>query len=257
MFSLKNKVAIITGGGSGIGQATALIFAKQGAITYILDIDEKGCQATLDLISSVSGKGHAKICDLTNHDRVTAIIDSIISEHNQIDILINNAGIAHIGNAENTSIQDFQKLLDVNITSAYNATNACIPHMKANGGSIINIASVAASVGLADRFAYSTTKGALKTMTVSIAKDFIHYNIRCNSISPGRVHTPFVDGFLRQNYPGQEQEIFENLSKTQPIGRMARPEEIAYLALFLASDEASFITGCDYPIDGGFITLNS
>jgi NAD(P)-dependent dehydrogenase (short-subunit alcohol dehydrogenase family) len=119
------------------------------------------------------------------------------------------------------------------------------------------MASVAALVGIPDRFAYSTTKGAVIAMTQSVAKDYLKEGIRCNSISPARVHTPFVDGFLKANYPGKEQEMFEKLSKTQPIGRMATPLEIAYLALYLCSEEASFITGCDYPIDGGFVKLNN
>jgi NAD(P)-dependent dehydrogenase (short-subunit alcohol dehydrogenase family) len=129
--------------------------------------------------------------------------------------------------------------------------------MKQKGGSIVNMASTVASVGIPDRFAYSTTKGAIAAMTMSVAKDYLPYKIRCNSISPGRVHTPFVDGFISKNYPGKEKEMFEKLSKTQPIGRMGQPEEIASLALYLSSDEASFVTGCDYPIDGGFITLNT
>jgi NAD(P)-dependent dehydrogenase (short-subunit alcohol dehydrogenase family) len=119
------------------------------------------------------------------------------------------------------------------------------------------MASIAALVGIPDRFAYSMSKGALQAMTLSIARDYLHQNIRCNSISPARVHTPFVDGFINKNYPGKEAEMFEKLSKTQPIGRMARPEEIAALALYLCAEEASFITGCDYPIDGGFVKLNN
>jgi NAD(P)-dependent dehydrogenase (short-subunit alcohol dehydrogenase family) len=129
--------------------------------------------------------------------------------------------------------------------------------MKEKGGAILNIASIASSVGIPDRFAYSMTKGAVVGMTLSTAKDYINNNIRCNCISPARVHTPFVDGFIAKNYPGKEKEMFEKLSKTQPIGRMAQPEEIANLVLYLCSDEASFITGCDYPIDGGFIKLNN
>jgi 2-keto-3-deoxy-L-fuconate dehydrogenase len=178
-------------------------------------------------------------------------------ELGSLDILVNNAGIAHVGNAETTEEQDFDRLMLVNVKGVYNCIHAAIPHMKSKGGVIINMASVAASVGIADRFAYSATKGAIASMTMSVAKDFIQFNIRCNCISPGRVHTPFVDGFLAKNYPGCEKEMFEKLSKTQPIGRMGTPEEIAHLALYLCSDEASFITGCDYPIDGGFITLNN
>src|SRR5690606_26764200 len=121
---------------------------------------------------------------------------------------------------------------------------------------ILNMASVASSVGISDRFAYSMTKGAVLTMTYSVAKDYLDFGIRCNSISPGRIHTPFVDGYLANNYPGREKEMFERLSKTQPIGRMGLPEEVANLALYLCSDEASFATGTDFPLDGGFIKLN-
>jgi len=126
-----------------------------------------------------------------------------------------------------------------------------------NGGVILNLASIAAVVGLKDRFAYSMSKGAIHAITLSIAKDYLHHHIRCNSMSPARVHTPFVDGFIAKNYPGKEEEMFDKLSKSQPIGRMGTPEEIAALALYLCSDEASFITGCDYLVDGGFVRLNN
>jgi NAD(P)-dependent dehydrogenase (short-subunit alcohol dehydrogenase family) len=185
------------------------------------------------------------------------VIENITINSKSIEILINNAGIAHVGNAENTTEEDFERLMQVNIKGMYNCLHETIPFMKKNGGTIINMASVAATVGIPDRFAYSMSKGAVIGMTLSVAKDYIHHNIRCNCISPGRVHTPFVDGFIAKNYPGKEKEMFEKLSKTQPIGRMAQPEEIAGLALYLSSDEASFITGCDYPIDGGFTRLNN
>ncbi|MBD0279979.1 MAG: SDR family oxidoreductase, partial [Flavisolibacter sp.] len=167
------------------------------------------------------------------------------------------AGIAHVGTVETTGAEDFNRLIEVNIKGVYNCLHAIIPYMKEGGGAIVNMASVASSVGIPERFAYTMTKGAVVGMTLSVAKDYLSYNIRCNCISPARVHTPFVDGFLAKNYPGREKEMFEKLSRTQPIGRMAKPEEIAYLALYLCSDEASFVTGCDYPIDGGFIKLNN
>jgi NAD(P)-dependent dehydrogenase (short-subunit alcohol dehydrogenase family) len=175
-----------------------------------------------------------------------------------VDILVNSAGISHIGRADNTSESDFDKVYSVNVKGVYNCLFAAIPRMKAQkGGVILNMSSIAAVVGLADRFAYSMSKGAVYAMTMSVAKDYLADNIRCNSIAPARVHTPFVDGFLQKNYPGQEKEMYEKLSKTQPIGRMGKPDEIANLILFLCSDEAGFITGCDYPIDGGFIKLNT
>jgi 2-keto-3-deoxy-L-fuconate dehydrogenase len=257
LFRLDHKTAMITGAGSGIGKAMALLFARQGAAVSILDRDEAGGNGTASAITAAGGKAVFYPCDVASQEAVKTIIDAVALERGSLDILVNDAGIAHVGNVEKTDEKDFDRLMLVNVKGAYNCIHAAIPHMKAKGGVIINMASVAASVGIADRFAYSTTKGAIAAMTMSVAKDFIQFNIRCNCISPGRVHTPFVDGFLAKNYPGREKEMFDKLSKTQPIGRMGTPEEIAHLALYLCSDEASFITGCDYPIDGGFITLNS
>jgi 2-keto-3-deoxy-L-fuconate dehydrogenase len=257
MFSLTNKIAIITGGGSGIGKAISIVFARQGAQVYILDMDETGGNSTAEEIIKAGNKAFFNRCDVSNQAEVKKIIFSIAEKNGNIDILVNNAGIAHIGNAETTNEDDFDRLMKVNVKGVYNCLHSVLPYMKQKGGSIVNMASVVASVGIPDRFAYSTTKGAIAAMTMSVAKDFLSYQIRCNSISPGRVHTPFVDGFISKNYPGKEKEMFEKLSKTQPIGRMGQPEEIAHLALYLCSDEASFITGCDYPIDGGFIKLNN
>ncbi len=193
-------------------------------------------------------------CNVASQKEVIAVFENIGTVH----ILVNNAGIANIGKADTTTETDFDSVIQVNVKGVYNCIHAAIPQLrKAKGGSIINMASIAAHVGLPDRFAYSTAKGAVMAMTLSVAKDYIQENIRCNSISPARVHTPFVDGFLKRSYPGKEEEMFEKLSKTQPIGRMGRPDEVAALALYLCSDEASFITGCDYPVDGGFIKLNN
>lgn len=257
MFNLNNKTAIITGAGSGIGKAIAKLFAKQGAAVHILDFDEKGAAQTVKEIESGGGKSVAVKCDVSNQQQVKTIVESIVASAGRIDILVNNAGVAHVGNVESTSEEDFNRLFNVNVKGVYNCLQAVIPHMKAKGGSILNMASIASSVGIPDRFAYSMTKGAVVGMTLSTAKDYINHNIRCNCISPARVHTPFVDGFINKNYPGKEKEMFEKLSKSQPIGRMGEPEEIAFLVLYLCSDEASFITGCDYPIDGGFIKLNN
>jgi NAD(P)-dependent dehydrogenase (short-subunit alcohol dehydrogenase family) len=254
-FSLIGKTAIITGGASGIGKAIAKIFAEQGAKVHILDINKEGATQTANEIRKANQKATAHCCDVSNQKNVNKIIKNITTT-DTIDILVNNAGIAHIGSIEKTEEADLDKLYNVNIKGVYNCTKACIESFKKNGGGVIlNLASVASSVGHSDRFAYSMTKGAVLTMTYSIAKDYVTDNIRCNCISPGRVHTPFVDGYLAENYPGKEKEMFKKLSKTQPIGRMGKPEEIADLALFLCSDEAGFITGTDYPIDGGRIKL--
>lgn len=254
MFRLDNKVAVVTGGGSGIGKAIATIFARQGAMVHILELEEDNAKETVREIIEQDGKAVIYACDVSDQQKVISTFEKI----GAINILVNNAGIANIGKADTTREEDFDKVMRVNVKGVYNCIYAAIPQLrKSGGGVILNMASIAALTGLADRFAYSTSKGAIYAMTLSVAKDYIHENIRCNSISPARVHTPFVDGYLKKNYPGREAEMFEKLSKTQPIGRMGRPEEIAALALYLCSEEASFITGCDYPIDGGFIKLNT
>jgi 2-keto-3-deoxy-L-fuconate dehydrogenase len=257
MFRLDNKVAIITGGASGIGLSISRLFAKQGAVVHIFELNIEQAEREADLINANGGEAYFHKVDVSKQKEVRKVIDKIAKE-NHIDILVNNAGIAHIGTAENTSEEDFERIFAINVKGTYNCIHCILPHLKAKGsGVILNIASIAATVGIPDRFAYSMSKGAILTMTLQVAKDYLNYGIRCNSISPARVHTPFVDGFLKKNYPGKETEMFERLSKTQPIGRMAKPDEIGALAVYLCSDEASFITGSDYLIDGGFVKLNN
>lgn len=254
MFSLINKKAVITGAASGIGKAIAIVFAKQGAQVELLDMNEQGLQETAKEITDAGGTAQPHMADVTNQSAIKLLFEKI----GQIDLLVNCAGISNIGKADNTSEEDFDKVFKVNVKGIYNCLHEAIPIMQQQkSGVILNLASVASSVGLNDRFAYSMSKGAVVGMTLSVAKDYINDGIRCNCISPGRVHTPFVDNFLAKTYPGKEQEMFEKLSKSQPIGRMAKPEEIAHLVLYLCSEEAGFVTGCDYPIDGGFIKLNT
>jgi 2-keto-3-deoxy-L-fuconate dehydrogenase len=258
MFNLKSKIVAITGGGSGIGRAIAELFAAQGAEVSILELNVAGGEDTVKTIGSKGGKAKAFACNVSDQRQVKEVLSNIAQGSGRIDILVNCAGISHIGKLESTTEEDFDHIFKVNVKGVYNAMAGVIDQMKAQGGGVIlNLASIAGSMGIADRFAFSMTKGALISMTFSVARDYIKDNIRCNCISPARVHTAFVDGFLNKNYPGQEKEMFEKLSKAQPIGRMGKPEEIAALALYLCSDEAGFITGNDYPIDGGFIKLNN
>lgn len=255
LFSLENKTAIITGGASGIGEAISKAFAKQGADVHILEFNAENGERVVKEVSSNGGKVTFHACDVSNHGQVAEII-SAIAEKQYIDILVNNAGIAHVGNLEGTAVEDMDRIYNVNVKGVYNCMHAVISKMKEKGGTILNMASIASSVGITDRFAYSMSKGAVLTMSYSVAKDYMEHGIRCNTISPARIHTPFVDGFIKANYPGKEAEMFEKLSKSQPIGRMGKPEEVANLAVYLCSDEASFITGTDFPIDGGYIKLN-
>lgn len=253
---LSGKSAIITGAGSGIGRAIAKRFASEGAHVNIVDLDLDAAHAVAAEISHTGGTAGAFQCDVTNHLQVNTLFHEM-TRSTGIHILVNNAGISHVGKLENTSENDFDRVFRVNVKGYYNCMQAIVDSMKnSGGGAILNLASVAAWAGLADRFAYSMSKGAVIAMTYSVARDYLPHKIRCNSISPARVHTPFVDDYLRKNYPGHEAEMFAKLSATQPIGRMGEPEEVAALALFLCSDEAAFITGVDYPIDGGFLNLH-
>lgn len=254
MFSLKNKTAVITGAASGIGKAVAFVFAKQEATVHLLDMNADALALTAEEIKKSGGFALAHQLDVTSQAAVRTVFEKI----SRVDILVNCAGISHIGKADTTGEEDFDRVYKVNVKGMYNCLHEAIPGMKKNkGGVIINMASIANHVGLEDRFAYSMSKGAVLGMTLSVARDYLHNGIRCNSVSPARVHTAFVDNFLAKNYPGKEQEMFDKLSGSQPIGRMAKPEEVANLILYLCSDEASFITGCDYPIDGGFLKLNN
>jgi 2-keto-3-deoxy-L-fuconate dehydrogenase len=254
MFDLGGKAAVVTGGGSGIGAAIARVFASRGARLAVLDVDAAAAERTVYEIRSASGQAHAFTCDVGAAAEVRAAFEGVRAALGGVHILVNNAGIAHVGDVEHTAEEDLDRLFHVNVKGVFLCAQAALPIMLAQGGGVIlNMASIASLIGVPERFAYSMTKGAVHTMTMSIAIDYMRKGIRCNCICPARVHTPFVDGYLAAQYPGREDEVFRQLSEYQPLGRMGTPEEVAHLALYLCSDEASFITGQAYPIDGGVL----
>lgn len=254
MFDFTGKNVMITGGGSGIGKAAAQAFARQGATVHIIELSEANAEATVKELQDNNGKAVAHLCDVSHQQQVAETVKNI----GIIDVLVNNAGISNIGKAHTTSEQDFDRVFTINVKGVYNCLHEVLPVMQANGkGVILNMCSVAAYTGIADRFAYSMSKGAIFAITMSVAKDYLTDGIRCNCVSPARIHTPFVDDYLKKNYSGKEKEMYQQLAKTQPIGRMGTPDEVANLVLYLCSDESAFITGSDYPIDGGFTRLNT
>jgi NAD(P)-dependent dehydrogenase (short-subunit alcohol dehydrogenase family) len=254
LFELRDKVAVVTGAGSGIGAAIARLFARQHARVMVLDVTDAAARRTADAIGDAGGQADAIVCDVSSADQVAAAFARIVAAERRVDILVNNAGIAHVGTLERTVEADFDRLYRVNVKGVYLCARAAVAVMVEQGGGVVlNMASIASLVGVPERFAYSMTKGAVHTMTMSIAIDYVKQNIRCNCICPARIHTPFVDEYVARHYAGREQETLRQLAAYQPIGRMGTPEEVAHLALYLCSDEAAFVTGQAYPIDGGVL----
>jgi len=255
---MEGKTVAITGGGSGIGEAMVKRFVSNKAKVAVLELDLVKVQRLIDELDVDQSQVKGYQVDVSNQQQVLETMQQIIRDFGSIDVLINNAGISQIGALHQTDESGFDRVFAVNVKGVYNCLLGVIDHMKdRKRGVILNMCSVAATVGIPDRFAYSATKGAIRSMTFSVARDYLDYGIRCNCLSPARVHTPFVDDYLKKNYPGKEQEMYQKLAATQPVGRMAKPQEIADLALYLCADEAAFITGTDYPVDGGFIKLNT
>lgn len=249
---LVGKHAVVTGGGSGIGRATAWRLAAEGAQVTIFEAKAEAGEAAAAEIRVAGGSAAVVACDVSNTESMRAAFAPLP----RLDVLVNNAGISSVGNVLTTTADELDRVYAVNVKGVYHGLHFGVPLMvRGGGGAIVNLASIASKVALADRFAYGMSKGAVMTMTLSVARDFIDQKIRCNCVCPARVHTPFVDGFLAKNYPGKEKEMFAKLSAAQPIGRMGEPAEIAALIAFLCSDESAFITGSAYDIDGGVTLL--
>lgn len=255
-FKLDNKVTIITGAASGIGKAVATLFVRQGARVHLLDRDRSALDALQSELTGLNGSATAHVCDVSNARSVTKTFGEVFDTEGHLDLLVNNAGIAHIGTVESTSEEQFDAVYAVNVKGVFLCLQAGLPLLLASGGgAIVNLASSASLAGVRERFAYSMSKGAVHTMTLSVAADYVERGIRCNCVCPARIHTPFVDGYLAKHYPDRQQAMFQELSQAQPVGRMGKPDEVAALVLYLCSDEAGFVTGSAYPLDGGATSL--
>lgn len=251
-FRLDGKVALVTGGGSGIGAATCRAFTEQGARVVVADLSEEGGrQVAQDLGDS------ALFCrtDVTDLASVQSAVASSVEHFGRLDVLVNNAGVGHVGSVQETDANDWNKLIAVNMTGVFHGSRVAVDQMlrqEPAGGVIVNIASVAGMIGIARRFAYCATKGAVIAMTRQVAVDYVKAGIRCNAICPGTVYSPFVEGYVERFHSDTREETIKELHARQPIGRMGRPDEVADLAVYLASDEAAFMTGSAVVLDGGW-----
>jgi NAD(P)-dependent dehydrogenase (short-subunit alcohol dehydrogenase family) len=251
MFSLREKVTLVTGGGSGIGAAIARVFAAAGAQVMVADIQHAAADETAKAISACGGQAEALTVNVADEASVNAASEAVLARHARLDVLVNNAGVGHVGTILQTQGSDLDRLYEVNVRGVFNMSRAFLPAMLARAsGNIINLASIGGVVGIRDRLAYCTTKFAVVGLTKSMALDHATQGIRVNCICPGRVETPFVAARLKE-YPDPE-KAYREMSSTQAIGRMAKPEEIAHAALYLAADESSFVTGTALLIDGGW-----
>jgi NAD(P)-dependent dehydrogenase (short-subunit alcohol dehydrogenase family) len=248
---LADKVTLITGSGSGIGRSTALLFAEEGAKVIVNDVSEENGAETVRLIRENGGEAHFIRADVTNPESVSAMIDEALGRYAHIDVLFNNAGISQVGALHEVEPDAWDRTMQVNIRGVYLPSKYAIPHMmKRRSGSIINMSSCIAEIGLARRAAYAATKGAVLALTKSMQVDYAPYNIRVNALLPGTILTPFVENYLRTSYDDPEKAI-EGLKKRQLSGDLGRPEDVAKAALFLASDESKFMMGSPLYIDGG------
>jgi 2-keto-3-deoxy-L-fuconate dehydrogenase len=254
LFQLDGKTALITGAGSGIGEAIARLFASQGARVIVADLVSDAAERVANELIAQDYAAEALTLDVAEEAQVRAAFEQIATTR-RLDILVNNAGVSHVGNLLETSLDEWDRVLRVNARGAFLCAREAVRVMvsqQPQAGVVINMASVAAQIAVDRRLPYSASKGAVLAMTRSIAIDFVGEGIRCNAICPGTVHTPFVEGYLTRSFPGQEDAVRQTLHARQPIGRMGMPEEIAAAALYLASDEAAFVTGSALVIDGGW-----
>lgn len=250
---LKNKIALITGAGSGIGRETARLFAEHGAYVVVNDISEENAKETLQLMKEQGGNGEVVVFDVTKHEQVQQAIANIIERNGQIDVLFNNAGIPGVGEVHEIEENFWNKVVDVNINGVFIVSKYVLPYMiEQQSGSIINMSSCVAEIGLARRALYAATKGAVLSLTKSMQVDYAKYNITVNALLPGTIYTPFVDQYLRESYDDMEEGL-KSVTNRQLTDKLGTPEDVAKAALFLASDDAKFVMGSPLYVDGGVV----
>jgi len=250
---LKDKFALITGAGSGIGRASAVLFAREGAAVAAADVDESGGRETVRTIREAGGRAEFVRTDVTNADDVRRAVEAAVAIGGRLDVMFNNAGIGLVGSVEETSPEDWDRVIAVNLRGVYLGCRSAVEQMKAQGGGgvIINMSSSIANTGLARRAAYAASKGAVLALTRSMQVDCAPFGIRVNALMPGTIFTPFVEGYLRRSFAGREQEAMESIRRRQLTGELGRAEDVAAAALYLASDESSFVMGIGLAVDGG------
>lgn len=248
---LEGKVAIITGAGSGIGRASALLFAREGAKIMVADVDQAGGMETVDQIVGDGGEGHFVQVDVSEPDQARRMGDEAIARWGRIDVLFNNAGVSGVGTVHETPVDVFDRVMRVNVRGVFVASQAVVPHMmEQRSGSIINMSSAIAEIGLGQRASYAASKGAVLALTRSMQVDYAPYAIRVNALLPGTIYTPFVERYLKESYPDPEEGLAA-IRRRQLSGELGRPEDVAAAALFLASDESKFMMASGLVIDGG------
>jgi NAD(P)-dependent dehydrogenase (short-subunit alcohol dehydrogenase family) len=248
---LAGKVCLITGAGSGIGRASAVLFAAEGASVAIADIDADGAAETKALIDAAGGTSRTYRVDVTDQTSTEALAAAVVGELGRIDVLFNNAGIAGVGVLHETSLELWERVMAVNVRGVFLVARAVLPAMiEAGSGSIINMSSTIAEIGLANRASYAASKGAVLSLSRQMQADYAAYGIRVNALLPGTIHTPFVERYLAESYDDRDAGL-EILRKRQLTGDLGRPEDVAAAALFLASDESRFVLGSALSVDGG------
>lgn len=251
---LRDKVALITGAGSGIGRATAVLFAREGAAVLVADLDEAGGRQTVETITNAGGRATFRRVNVTAAADVRDMVAEAVAFGGaaRLDIAFNNAGISCVGSVEETSEEEWDRVMAVNVRGVYLGCRYEVEQMKAQGGGcIVNMSSSIAATGLARRAAYAASKGAVLSLTRSMQVDCAPHGIRVNALMPGTIFTPFVEGYLKRSFAGHEEEALESIRRRQLTGRLGQPEDVASAALFLASDESSFIMGAGLAVDGG------